>query len=129
MRLIMHIMTASISPAYDFVLLLQCCTCRVWVAYRSFILCCMFKAITLLIALKASSTTVAASEAPSPAFFPVLCIGTEIMPMRIIIAGRADDKIRASAQYCVKPTTNDPIKVAVVESVIPTFSDIASKSS
>jgi hypothetical protein len=77
-RLTTHIMTAIISPAYDFVLLLQCCTCRVCVAYRSFILSCMFKAMTLLIALKASSTTVAASEAPSPAFLPVACIGTNL---------------------------------------------------
>ena len=125
-KLMIHIITASISPAYDFVLLLQCSTCCVCVAYRSFILSCMFKAMTLLMALKASSTTVAASEAPSPAFFPVLCIGTEIMPMRIMIAGRAEDKIRAKAQYWMKPTIKDPTNVAVVESVRPTFSLIAS---
>jgi hypothetical protein len=94
-----HIITASISPAYDFVLLLQCCTCRVWVAYRSFILSCMFKAMTLLIALKASSTTVAASEAPSPAFFPLLVIGTEMIPKDIMIAGKAEESINANAQY------------------------------
>jgi hypothetical protein len=45
-----------------------------------------------------------------------------MIPMRITIAGRAEESINASAQYWVKPTTKDPTKVAVVESVSPTFS-------
>ncbi|KAI7360054.1 hypothetical protein KC320_g173 [Hortaea werneckii] len=59
----------------------------------------MFKASTVLMALNASSATVAASEDPSPAFLPLFCSGTETSPIKSRIASRLEDKIRAKAHH------------------------------